>query len=293
MNENENLEQMSDQTDAFLDGWSEEEVAETESNQTEETETEEISEEADAKDNSNAEGEESAESTEPSETDNVAPVKSWDVKFMGEERTVTADEIDSTFVQKGLNYDNLHERYDKLKGSYDEAKPAIDIISDLAKESGMTVAEYCDFLRVERKKASGMSEAEAKRAIDLENREAAVSAKENEYKEVESAKSDNDAKIRADLKNFEETFPDVYKQAKDDRNAIPESVWKDVNENKMTLTAAYTKYALEQAESRAKAAEEKATATMQNNKNASRSTGSMKSVGNDSKNRDAFLDAFM
>lgn len=290
---NENLEQMSDQTDAFLDGWSDD-VTETESDQTEETATEEINEEVDAKDTSNAEGEESAESTEPSvETEETAPsVKSWDIKFMGEERTVTADEIDATFVQKGMNYDNLHERYDKLKGDYDIAKPAIDIINDLAKESGMTVAEYSNFLRVERKKATGMTEAEAKRAIDLENREAAVSAKETEQKEAESAKESNDAKIRADLKNFEETFPEVYKQAKDNRNAIPESVWKDVNEKKMTLTAAYTKYALEQAESRAKAAEEKATASIQNSKNASRSTGSMKSIGNDTKNKDPFLDAF-
>lgn len=290
---NENLEQMSDQTDAFLDGWSDD-VTETESDQAEETATEEINEEVDAKDTSNAEGEESAESTEPSvEAEETAPsVKSWDIKFMGEERTVTADEIDATFVQKGMNYDNLHERYDKLKGDYDIAKPAIDIINDLAKESGMTVAEYSNFLRVERKKATGMTEAEAKRAIDLENREAAVSAKETEQKEAESAKESNDAKIRADLKNFEETFPEVYKQAKDNRNAIPESVWKDVNEKKMTLTAAYTKYALEQAESRAKAAEEKATASIQNSKNASRSTGSMKSIGNDTKNKDPFLDAF-
>lgn len=290
MEENENLEQMTDQTDAFLEGWSDEEVTETESNQTEETAAEDVS---DNTDEENTEGEESAESTEPTEDKAEPSIKSWDVKFMGENRTVTADEIDATFVQKGLNYDNLFDKHTKLKADYDVAKPAIDIINDLAKESGMTVDEYSDFLRVERKKASGMSEAEAKRAIDLEKREAAVSAKENEYKEAESTKATNDAAIQADLRNFELTFPDVYKQAKDDRNAIPESVWKDVNENKMTLTAAYTKYALAQAESRAKAAEEKATATMQNNKNASRSTGSMKSVGNDSKNRDAFLDAFM
>ena len=145
------------------------------------------------------------------------------------------------------------------------------------------------YLRVEVKKAKNMSEDEALRAVDMEDREAAVAAKEAAQQEAENAQSASKARIKADLVDFAKAFPEVYQQAKVNPKAIPKEVWDEVNRNGMTLTAAYSRYAVNEAKREAAAADARADASSHNQKNSDRSTGSMKSAGNDSKIKDDFL----
>ena len=203
---------------------------------------------------------------------------------MGETRNFGVDDITPELLQKGLDYD-------RIRSKYDEAKPVVEMFSEFARRAGMSLGDFAKHIRTQAKQAGGMSEDEAKRTVELEDREAAVAAQEAQRQEATNAKTAKTARIQADLAEFEKAFPDVYKQAKSDPKAIPESVWKDVNGG-LSLTAAYARYTVNAAKAAAQEAQQRAAAAEQTQKNAARSTGSMKSAGNDAKNTDAFLAAF-
>lgn len=82
------------------------------------------------------------------------------------------------------------------------------------------------------------------------------------------------------LAEFAKAFPEAYNRAKADPDAIPEAVWADVRAG-MSLTAAYARYTVGQT-ARAR----------QSQVNAQRATGSMRSAGSDSKNKDPFLEGW-
>ena len=181
--------------------------------------------------------------------------------------------------------------YDRIRGKYDESKPVMELFGSFAKQAGMSISDYLSAIRTQAKQASGMSEAEAKRAVDLEDREAAVSAREAEEAKRQSganqaaqAKAAADARRSADIAEFQKLFPDAAKDPK----AIPQEVWANVQSG-MTLVSAYSKYAVEQANAARQAAEQKASAASQNQANASRATGSMVSAGENTGSKDPFL----
>lgn len=136
-----------------------------------------------------------------------------------------------------------------------------------------------------------MSEAEAKRMVDLEDREARVAireAEEAERKEAENkatnAQTAEEQRRAADIAEFQKTFPEAAKDPK----SIPPEVWAEVK-NGASLVAAYSKYAVKTANAAKDAAMREAASAKQNNKNAERATGSMKSAGEESKSKDPFL----
>lgn len=292
-NTNLDMEQSADQYDAFLEGWGDDvaPVTESEADQpAEETESEaEVTEETEvAEAESEAEVEETPTEEQTAEAEQtvepVAPA-SWEVKHMGEKRSMTAADITPELLQKGLDYD-------RIRAKYDESKPVTELMAQFAKKANMSITDYVKFVRTEALRAGGMSEAEAQRSVELEDREAAVAAKEQEQRENETAKAEAQSKIDADLAEFAKAFPEVYAKAKSDPKAIPESVWAKVNSGELSLTGAYSRYAVEQAKAEAAQAAQQAAAQAKNQKNAARSTGSMKSAGNDVKVSDPFLDGW-
>ncbi len=282
--------QTADQPDGFLEGFDDEEaVAEMPADQ-----PEEAAESAESGDEgqtgpSIAPDAKTDASPKPEDTDKAAeekpPAKTWDIKHMGQQFTVTEDQITPELLQKAYDYD-------RVRGKYDEAKPVMEIFSELARSAGMNVADFAKSVRMEAKKAQGMTDADARRAVELEDREAAVSAAEAAKAAEEKERSAKNAQIREDLAMFERAFPDAYNKARGgDKTAIPQSVWDEVNRG-VPLVAAYSRYVAAQAAESVKAAETKAAITAKNAANAARSSGSMKSAGNDAKTKDEFLSAF-
>lgn len=295
--ENTNVVEMesADQYDAFLDGWDDDsspvaEEADQPAMETENEASEEVTEEVAAEEEGNADEAEESEATETEAEKEAAPkteqeAPSWKIKHMGEERRLTPADITPALLQKGMDYD-------RIRSKYDEAKPVVELMTQFANKAGMSVTDYIRHIRTEAFKAGGMSEAEAKRSVELEDRETAVAAAEAAQKEKADAEAESKAKINADIAEFAKAFPDVYKQAEKDPKVIPESVWAKVNSGELMLTAAYSRYAVEQAKAEAAAAKQAAAVEAKNAKNAARSTGSMKSAGNDAKNTDAFLEGW-
>ena len=293
-------EQNADQQDAFLDGWGDEQTAQdapetsetAEGEDTAEEETEPASETDGAQsapDGGAAEtaAEAGAEAqTETTEQKADAPEKTWTLRHMDETKNVGEAEM-VTLAQKGMDYD-------RIRAKYDESKPAMEILSIFAKQKGVSVADYVSFLRTEAKKADGLSEAEARRSIELEDREAAVTAREAEQAaERQAAEQANAAanaaaqRRKADIDEFAREYPDVARNP----DAIPKEVWDAVAAGS-SLTVAYAKYTAKQAREEAERTRIAAQAAQQNIKNAARSTGSMQSAGQNAGGRDPFLEGW-
>lgn len=293
-------EQNADQQDAFLDGWGDEQTAQdapetsetAEGEDTAEEETEPASETEGAQsapDGGAAEtaAEAGAEAqTETTEQKADAPEKTWTLRHMDETKNVGEAEM-VMLAQKGMDYD-------RIRAKYDESKPAMEILSIFAKQKGVSVADYVSFLRTEAKKADGLSEAEARRSIELEDREAAVTAREAEQAaERQAAEQANAAanaaaqRRKADIDEFAREYPDVARNP----DAIPKEVWDAVAAGS-SLTVAYAKYTAKQAREEAERTRSAAQAAQQNIKNAARSTGSMQSAGQNAGGRDPFLEGW-
>lgn len=281
-------------SDSFMEGWNDEEPTASEPEnqpelQTEEdcAETEPTEEPAEAESHPTPEREAGGDTPGTEHRIEADVPKRWTLNHLGENRQV--DEAGMVVLaQKGLDYD-------RIRGKWDEAKPVMELFGGFARQAGMSVADYVSYIRTQAKQQSGMSEAEAKRAVELEDREAAVAARESAEAELRTAQerrnlaaNNAETRRRADILEFQKTFPDVAKDPK----SIPPAVWADVNRG-VSLTAAYARYALAQAQAAQKSAERKADAAAQNQKNAGRSTGSMRTAGDSGKGRDPFAEGFM
>lgn len=289
------MESPADQQDAFLDGWGEDDSPDTvvsADGQDTGAQEESVQEDphadggAEAVDPGSVEGaaaEETQDAPAGEEGDAKEAPKTWTLRHMDSARTVGEAEM-VALAQKGLDYD-------RIRGRYDEARPVIEMFGEFARAANMSIPDYVRKVRTEAKRAGGMSEEEARRAVDLEEREASIHAQEAQQQEQQNAKSAERARISRELAEFQRAFPDAYDNARKDPKSIPQSVWAEVN-NGLSLTAAYSRYAVQQARESVKTAQETVKTVQQTQKNAQRSTGSMKSAGNDAKNTDPFLAGF-
>lgn len=208
--------------------------------------------------------------------------RTWTLNHLG--NPVTASEADMvTLAQKGLDYDRIRQ-------DYDEAKPVMSLFRDFAKRAGVSVPEYLASIRAQAKEAEGMSAEEARRAVDLENREAIVAAKEEaRQQQAEAARRedairrDYDTRMQRDLQEFRDVFP----EAANDPASIPKEVWAEVRSGR-SLVSAYARHQQNQAA----AAAERAAAEEKNRQNAARSVGSMRSAGEDGGGKDPFLEGW-
>ena len=299
MDENMNQipEQEPETTDAFLDGWDGEAEAAADQPEVdaepvetgEETPAEGADESAETPEDGtepSAEEETAAQDQqEPPETVDARP-QTWELRHMDEVRRVNeADMV--ALAQKGLDYD-------RVRAQYDEFRPVMDMLSTFANRQGMNTKDYIANLRAQAKQAEGLSEADARRSVELEDREAVVAAAEAERQaqqdamaQAQRAEAEAASRRQADIQEFQQTFPDAAK----DPNSIPPQVWADVR-NGSSLVAAYARYAVQQARQDAADAKRETASVQQNQRNAERSTGSMRSAGDGLKSKDPFLEGW-
>ncbi len=285
-------------SDGFMDGWEDEPVP-AEADQPEaEAEVQRQPEAEPPVDEMSAGGEEEhrleagvqepaqAQQTVDAPEESVQHPRVWDLRYMDEVRQVSEEEI-VPLAQKGLDYDRIRARYD-------ESKPVMELFGGFAQQAGMTIPEYVAHIRMQAKQAQGLSEPEARREVALEDREAVVAAAEAQRQAQESAQQSAvaaqrqaDARRMADIRRFQEKFPDAAKDPK----SIPQEVWEKVRSG-ISLVESYQDYLLTRAESAREEAEQRAAASAQNQTNAARATGSMRSAGENNQSRDPFLDGW-
>lgn len=290
------LEQTSD---GFMEGWDEEPVT-AEADQPEaETEEQRQPEAEPPVDEMSAGGEESLRledgAQEPAQDQQTVdapeePVQQtprvWNLRYMDDVRQVGESDM-VALAQKGLDYDRIRTRYD-------ESKPVMELFGGFAQQAGMTIPEYVAHIRTQAKQAQGLSEPEARREVALEDREAVVAAAEAQRQALASAQQSEaaarqreDARRMADIQRFQEKFPDAAR----DPRSIPQEVWEKVRGG-VSLVESYQDYLLAQAETARAEAEQRAAASAQNQTNAVRTTGSMRSAGENLPSRDPFLEGW-
>lgn len=299
MDENMNQipEQEPETTDAFLDGWDGEAEAAADQPEVdaepmgggEEPPAEGADESAETPDDGTEPFAEEEPPAQPPQghTEAVdARPQTWELRHMGETRQANEAEM-VALAQKGMDYD-------RIRSQYDEFKPVMEMVNHFANQQGLNTKDYISMLRAQAKQAEGLSEADARRSVELEDREAVVAAAEAERQaqqdamaQAQRAEAEAASRRQADIQEFQQTFPEAAK----DPNSIPPQVWADVR-NGSSLVAAYARYAVQQARQDAADAKRETASVQQNQRNAERSTGSMRSAGDGLKSKDPFLEGW-
>lgn len=235
-------------------------------------------------------GGEASGADSPGAAQSPPPPKQWTLNHMGQ--AVTFGEADvPALAEKALDYD-------RVSAAYEEARPVMDLFRGFAKQANLPVTEYVARLRIQAKQMEGMDETAARRAVDMEDREARVFAQEEadrarqeQVRQFQESQRRRQERVQADIREFMNVFPDAARKFR----KIPQEVWDAVNGG-MSLVAAYARYNQTQSNAQAQAAEEaqrrQEAVRQQTQKNAAASTGSMKSAGSNHGPKDAFLEGW-
>ena len=215
----------------IYEGWDEGEVEDTEDL-------------IEAEDEQNTTEEESApegpESVEPvgepeesEESDEESKPTLVHYKYNGNEGDLTVEEA-SEYVQKGMNYDKIYEKYAALKG-FEGREDHLAFIDEVAKANKMSVDDLIDDWRAGKLANEKKISRDAAKLLVLKDKIAKGKAKPK-AKTPEEVEADAKAKREGDYRAFFKEFPEV-KPAD-----IPREVWADYTAGKDTLNNLYIRY---------------------------------------------------
>ena len=204
------------------------------------------------------------ESEEPGAETETANQR-FKIKYNGAEEEYDLDQM-TTLAQKGRNYDHVVEERDSLRGKAKDAETQLAFLKDLADRAGLTVEEQIDRTRAlwlmndEFDKGNEISEADALLRVQRDKKKAA----ETEEKAEQPKQNDADREVA----RFMAVYPGVKYED------IPQEVWNVANQTG-DLVMAYTLNEI----NKLKGENEKLKKDAQNERNAQRSTGPLKTSG--------------
>ena len=286
--------QTTEEQDSFLDGWESDSPdvdsapdveADTSPEDTQEPaadEQEPASDEAE-----DVPGEETLPEPDAPQKPQETP-RTWTLNRQGQPVIVGEQDL-AALAQRGLDYD-------RLQAELNESKPFLELFRGFAADANMTPQEYLSELRARALQARGMTPEEARRAVELEDREAVVKQREAaeqsrqaQIRQAQEQQRQLEARRNAEVREFIAVFPDAA------REEIPPEVWQGVQQG-LSLTASYARYAnakaAEQAQADEEARKQAEEIRKQNAANAARSTGSLRSAGNNHGLKDPFLEGW-
>lgn len=268
-NQGQEVELGAEADSAFDDGWADETPGlMPEADGASEAEEPDAQPEPEAEEGSDPEdktGEEPEKAeTEPEQgTQDEAGSQRYNLKFLGEDREVSLDEM-RDLAEKGLNYDHVKADRDSLRErtkNIDEMEGALGFLKELAENSGTTVGELMDATRA--RILVQKAEAEGKELTE-EQALAQVRANKQAKQETAPAKSEEEMRQEA-VRRFIALYPGVKSED------IPKSVWEEAD-RLGDLIGPYQKY-------ESKKLRDELAQLKQNQKNRERSTGSRRTVG--------------
>lgn len=272
-------------TSDVMDGWDSygedytsdsEETTEEQADQPESEEPETEGEEDTADDTGEDAKTEGAEESE-SEPDVEEPF-SLTIRYMGQDETISSKAEAIILAQKGRNYDAVYQRMKDAEAASAQAQAEHDFLQSLADKEAksrgleaMSTQDYIDAVQIRLKVSAGMSEAQAKRELDLEKREASVAQKEKETEAQKPAVETERERVAKDKEAFLAAFPDVA------INDIPQEVWQTMaNTPGTSLAIAYAKWLAGDAKAKLAEAEAETQSAKQREDAAKRTPGSMR-----------------
>lgn len=182
----------------------------------------------------------SPENSEPTDNPQTDPPQSTPeqlipIKFNHEEQQIPLEEAQN-WIQKGMNYDKIHERLTEL-----ESDPRLSFVQDLAEENDMSVEEFLEMFQAERQQAQlnqlieNNIPPELAEEILLARQDRAERARQAEIAEAEKEE-------QMQYLGFFEEFKALNGREFDaQRDQIPHEVWQ-VHNDGMPLRFAYMQH---------------------------------------------------
>lgn len=224
------------------------------------------------------EAEQRTDADEQAEEQNEADQPTFELKRMGETRTVGRAEV-ITLAQKGMDYDHIRGERDTARSRLAELE---GFLNELAQPGGMSIEDLIDSTRADVLAAKeNIDKSVALQRVKLERDRKAFEAEKQNASREQERKSAEEKRIEEACLRFAKDFPDV--EPKD----IPKDVWDKVIKEGRDLSSVYSLHENKRLKEEVKALREKAATAEKNNKNKSRSTGSQRTSGA-SKEMDAF-----
>ena len=209
----------------------------------------------------------------------ASDAESFTLKVNKEERTYTREEVIS-LAQKGADYDRVKDQLaasrqsaTELQTKLDSQQEAMEVLNDLAKDTGVDIPALLDNLRIGLlKKRDGLSEDAARERLlrikaEKENETLKAAAKPAEQAE------DGKQKAQRDLAQFRKDFPNVELTQE-----LMDKLLPGVQEGH-SLTDSYRQYDAQQKDARIAELERQLAAEKQNKENRVSSPGSQKDSG--------------
>lgn len=256
--------------------------------ETEETVAEETAETEQTNENAPAEGAEAAQSGEqkadedtPAEngkpSDAAQESETFTLKVNKEEKTVTREQM-IAYAQKGADYDRVKAAVEQAKSDNTALKEQIagmqeghELLTQLASDAKVTVAELLDTMRANRYKGQGLSDDAARERVAREKAEKALEAEKGKNP---APRAETPAQRAArEVKEFRAEFPDA-----DLSKEQMDKLMGDV-QNGMSLTEAYRKQESAEKDARIRQLEEELAAEKKNRENRASSPGSQSDSG--------------
>ena len=275
MNDETNVELMDD--DLFFDPSDFDGLEETDDH-IEEPEAEEAPEVEEPVSEPTETTEEPEKPTETQENPSVSQPELFDLKFLGETKQYTREEM-TALAQKGMNHDRILQQRDALQQFKSQNETVISDLGRIAQQFGMAPADLLHAMEKNLRRQRGESDAEAEANIRAERADRQLQAQ----RQVEDQKAEVQRRQQADIQAFVNKYPNV------DPKTIPQSVWEEVRGGEL-LVNAYGRYEMAQLKAENQRLLQQIAVQQQNEKNKQNSLGSMKS-GSQTQKKDPFLEA--
>ena len=217
--------------------------------------------------------------TEPTSTDDAAN-QSYTYKVLGQEQTISRNDPSiPTLLQKGTDYDRIRQKHEDTLSELTTAKDKLSFFEQIAGSRGKTLDQFIDEVAAEQLAArEGIDPAVALGRVQIERERKQLEAEKAKLAKGADEKATAEKKRQDDITAFQNEYPDVFAKIATDKNAIPATVWEDVNKGE-SLVAAYAKYERAQLKAELERAKAEAEQIKQKQINKSRSTGSQSTKG--------------
>ena len=286
MDEDKTLETTADDdwSDVDLSDISAADAEDQEQGEGEQDETESGGEAADSGE-ANQQAHDDAEQTDGTKpAEDVTPDdgnQTFTLNYLGAEKVVSKDEA-VTLAQKGMDYDRIRQKHEETLSELSTAKDKLSFFEQMASSQGKTLDQLIDSAMAEQLATrEGIDPAVALGRVQLDRERKQLEAEKAKLTKGADEKATAEKKRQDDITAFQKEYPDVFAKLATDKNAIPATVWEDVNKGE-SLVVAYAKYERAQLKAELEKAKAEAEQTKQKQINKSRSTGSQTTKGNTS-----------
>lgn len=265
--------------DAFSEGGNQTADEETVEPETEEQEGAQQGEEEAPTGEEEPSGQEEPGKEKPEET----KPETFTLKVNKEEKTYSREEMIS-LAQKGADYDRVKELLEKsrteqadMKKQFDGQKEAMDLLTQIAKESGSDVTALLENMQIAMvQKRDNVSADVARERVLRQKAERKAEALRSQKQEAEKA----DSRAKQEIAEFRKAYPDV-----EVTQELVDKLMPEVNGGKSLLAAyrqmeeAKLQAALTEKENRIAELEKQLAAEKKNKENRAASPGSQKDTG--------------